>query len=233
MKDPYVQDNGTLKNKLNISDSKVLYVKELEYSSIRMFELFSGKKNLKRTYDLQHLKNIHKYIFNDVYDWAGKIRNVDIAKGNTLFCKTINIENYSENIFSELKRKNFFINNSKEELAHNLAKTFLDINALHPFREGNGRTQREFIRELAEDRGYNLSFNNITKDQMIELSIKDDPKKLAQVFFNNMEKIQEKEIENPFEKFLKEKETPLPENKISDSWEDKVSKDNSLTLGDD
>lgn len=222
MKDPYVQDNGTLKNKLNISDSKVLYVKELEYSSVRMFELFSGKKNLKRTYDLQHLKNIHKYIFNDVYGWAGKIRNVDIAKGNTLFCKTINIENYSENIFSELKRKNFFINNSKEELAHNLAKIFLDINALHPFREGNGRTQREFIRELAEDRGYNLSFNNITKDQMIELSIKDDSKKLVQVFFNNMEKIQEKE-----------KETSLSENKISDSWEDKVSKENSLILGDD
>lgn len=63
MKDPYVQDNGTLKNKLNISDSKVLYVKELEYSSVRLFELFSRKKNLKKTYDLKHLKNIHKYIF--------------------------------------------------------------------------------------------------------------------------------------------------------------------------
>ena len=48
MKDPYVQDNGTLKNKLNISDSKVLYVKELEYSSVRLFELFSRKKNLKK-----------------------------------------------------------------------------------------------------------------------------------------------------------------------------------------
>lgn len=227
MRDPYVQENGTLKNKLNISDNEILQDKERKISSLRAFEL-SKSREIKRTYDLQHLKNIHKYIFSDIYDWAGKIRNID----NTLFCKPINIESYSENIFSELKRKNFFINNSREELAHNLAKTFLDINALHPFREGNGRTQREFIRELAEDRGYSLNYKNITENQMIELSIKDDPKELAKIFLSNMEKLQKKEVENPFEKLLKSKEDSLKSEKTMDSWEKKLLNDKKyLILG--
>lgn len=230
MKDPYVQSNGTLKNKLNIVDPKELEKKERKITSLKVYEI-SERKNIKRTYDINHLKNIHKKIFEDIYEWAGKIRNVDIAKGNTLFCKAINIENYAENIFSEIKRKNFFINCSKEDLAYNLAKTFLDLNALHPFREGNGRTQREFIRELTEDRGYIIDFDKISKEKMIEVSIKDNAKELSSIFSEIMTKIEEKKL-NPFEELLKERQNSLEARKNISSWEEKVLNDkNSLTLG--
>ena len=190
--DKYVYINSeVLKNKFNITDEKELARKERTKSSIRLLEILDGEAKIKHTFDLEHLQKIHKYLFQDIYTWAGKIRDVDIAKGDTLFCKAINIDNFSKEIFSKLQKENFFKGiTKKEELVEKLASLFLDINALHPFREGNGRTQREFVRELAEERGYNLDFKNISKEEMIELSIRDNPKELAR---------------NPFRKYKRKK----------------------------
>lgn len=210
--DKYVYVNSeVLKNKFNITDEKELARKERTKSSIRLLEILDGEAKIKHTFDLEHLQKIHKYLFQDIYTWAGKIRDVDIAKGDTLFCKAINIDNFSKEIFSKLQKENFFKGiTKKEELVEKLASLFLDINALHPFREGNGRTQREFVRELAEERGYNLDFKNISKEEMIELSIRDNPKELAKIFLENIREIKK-------------------EKKITNPWKDKVNsdKDNS------
>lgn len=210
--DKYVYINSeVLKNKFNITDEKELARKERTKSSIRLLEILDGEAKIKHTFDLEHLQKIHKYLFQDIYTWAGKIRDVDIAKGDTLFCKAINIDNFSKEIFSKLQKENFFKGiTKKEELVEKLASLFLDINALHPFREGNGRTQREFVRELAEERGYNLDFKNISKEEMIELSIRDNPKELAKIFLENIREIKK-------------------EKKITNPWKDKVNsdKDNS------
>ena len=224
MNDPYIQNNGTMKNKLNISDREELEKAERMITALRLYELQKNNK-IKRTYNLGHLKNIHKALFNDIYSWAGKIRTVDIAKGNTLFCKAVNIENFAESVFSELKIKNFSQDIPKELLAENLAKIFLDINALHPFREGNGRTQREFIRELAEDRGYVLDFENINNEKMIELSIKDDYKELSKVFLEKMKRIKEQEI-NPWDK-SDNIDNSINEN---DPWAKKLNEDKSFDI---
>lgn len=210
--DKYVYINSeVLKNKFGITEEKELARKERTKSSIRLLEVLDGEAKIKHTFDLEHLQKIHKYLFQDIYSWAGKIRDVDIAKGDTLFCKAINIDNFSKKIFSKLQKENFFKGIAKkEELVEKLASLFLDINALHPFREGNGRTQREFVRELAEERGYNLDFKNISKEEMIELSIRDNSKELAKIFLENIREIK------------KEKKIPNP-------WKDKVNsdKDNS------
>lgn len=214
--DKYVYINSeVLKNKFGITDEKELARKERTKSSIRLLEILDGEAKIKHTFDLEHLQKIHKYLFQDIYTWAGKIRDVDIVKGNTLFCKAINIDNFSKEIFSKLQRENFFKGTTKkEELVEKLATLFLDINALHPFREGNGRTQREFVRELAEERGYDLDFKNISKEEMIELSIRDNPKEVAKIFLENIrEKKKEKEILNPWSK------------DVDNSWTKKVNND--------
>lgn len=139
--DKYVYTNSeVLKNKFDIRKSEDLARKERTLTSIRLLEILDDKSKIKHTFDLKHLQKIHKYIFQDLYNWAGKLRDVDIAKGGTLFCKAINIDSFSKDIFSKLQKENWLKDYSKEEIAEKLAILFLDINALHPFREGNGRT---------------------------------------------------------------------------------------------
>ena len=117
----------------------------------------------------EHLKRIHKYIFQDIYDWAGKVRWVNIAKGN-LFCHYEFIESNADTLFQQLKQENFLNDVSSEDMPIRLAYYFSEINVIHPFREGNGRTQRLFIEYLAEKNGYTIDFSNITKQEMIQAS---------------------------------------------------------------
>lgn len=157
MGDKYVYP-GTkiLVNKLGIRDKKLLEKKEKNLSGARLLEL-RIKNDMKKTFDFNYLKKLHRHIFQDIYPWAGTVRDVNIAKGKSIFCLVEHIESYGETIFKKIKDADYFKNiNNKSELALKLAETMLDINALHPFRDGNGRTQREFIRQLAEERGYEL-----------------------------------------------------------------------------
>ena len=136
---------------------------------LRLYELLN--KPIKGNFDLKHLQSIHKYIFQDLYIWAGEIRTVDIAKDN-MFCKAIFIEDQAKEIFLNLKKEKYLLGLDKKTFAKRLAFYFSEINALHPFREGNGRSQREFIRSLALKNGYLIYFNRVLKDEMISASKK-------------------------------------------------------------
>ena len=194
--DKYVYPNtNVLKNKLNIKEQGKLTEIERRSTSARYMELENKKVLLKKTFDFEHLKKIHNHLFKDIYSWAGKVRDVDIAKGNSLFCRAVHIKGYAEDIFKKIKKEDFFKGKNKEELSLKLAETLLDLNALHPFREGNGRAQREFIRELAEERGYKLSFEHFTQKENIELSdLTLKPQKLADKLIEGMEVIKEKDV---------------------------------------
>ena len=159
-------DSEVLKNKLNITDKNELFEAEKELTAIRLKEL--QDKPIKGNFDFKHLKAIHKYIFQDIYDWAGEIRTVDIAKGN-MFCKVQFIHIQAEEIFKKINLQSLESINY-DEFISKIAYYFSEINALHPFREGNGRTQREFIRELALKCGYKIDFSKISKEQMLEAS---------------------------------------------------------------
>ena len=160
-------DSDVLINKLDIRDMDKLHKFERKLTMIRLSELFDYP--IKGNYDFKHLKDIHRFIFQDIYDWAGNVRIVDIAKGN-MFCNVKFIDNQAEEIFSKLKKEKYLSGFSEEDFIKRLAYYFSEINALHPFREGNGRAQREFIRLLALKNGYVIKFERISEDEMIRAS---------------------------------------------------------------
>ncbi|MBQ8992060.1 Fic family protein [Candidatus Saccharibacteria bacterium] len=168
MQDPYCYPNSSvLKNKLGIIDEDELYNEERNFTNLREEELL--RSQILGKFDLKHLQDIHHYLFQDIYDWAGKIRTVDIAKGN-LFCKVELIRPQAEIIFNGLKSEKYLRGLGTIQFTNRLAYYLGEINALHPFREGNGRSEREFIRELAFQNGYFLSFKDITQKELIETS---------------------------------------------------------------
>lgn len=160
------QNTNVLKNKLNIHDFEKLQEAERKITMLRIFDLIDVP--IEGNFDLKHFKEIHKYIFQDIYDWAGEFRTVDIAKGN-MFCKVQFIHIQAEEIFKKINLQSLESINY-DEFISKIAYYFSEINALHPFREGNGRTQREFIRELALKCGYKIDFSKISKEQMLEAS---------------------------------------------------------------
>lgn len=158
---------NVLKNKLNIREQETLYVYERKLTMLRLRELI--KKPISGEFNLEHLQAIHWYIFQDIYDWAGEIRKVEIAKQN-MFCKVMFIRRQADEIFGRLRREKYLSGLSKKEFSRRIAFYFSEINALHSFREGNGRSQREFIRCLALQNGYVIRFANVSKEEMIEAS---------------------------------------------------------------
>lgn len=134
----------TLKNKLNIIDSDELKEKEAEISFERLVELYENP--IQGDFDAEHLKQIHKYLFDDLYEWAGEYRYVDMQK-ETGFTSYEMIPFYLK---SELDLMNEEIKYVKEarSLASFLATYYAQLMAIHPFREGNGRSCREFLREF-------------------------------------------------------------------------------------
>lgn len=160
-------DSDVLINKLDIREKEKLYAFERKLTMLRLLELID--QPLEGKYDFDHLKKIHRYIFQDIYDWAGEIRKVDIAKEN-MFCNVKFIDMQARDIFEKLKEEEYLYGLQKGEFVKRLAYFFSEINALHPFREGNGRSQREFIRSLALKNGYIISFANISKSEMIKAS---------------------------------------------------------------
>ena len=159
--------SNVLKNKMGIRDMEQLHEMERKLTMLRILELLD--KPVRGTFDLKHLQAVHAYIFQDVYDWAGELRKVDIAKGN-MFCNAMFLSGQAEEIFGKLKAENYLHGLEEDGFAIRLAYYFSEINALHPFREGNGRSQREFIRCLALHNGYVINFVNADKDEMLEAS---------------------------------------------------------------
>ncbi|MEZ3471112.1 MAG: Fic family protein [Schaedlerella sp.] len=160
-------NSDVLKNKIGIQDMEKLQRLERRLTMLRILELVD--KPIQGKFDLQHLCLIHRYIFQDVYDWAGEIRKVDIAKGS-MFCNVKFIESQAAEIFKKLKSEDYLQGLNEENTASRLAYYFSEINALHPFREGNGRSQREFIRTLALHIGYVINFAKVSKEEMLKAS---------------------------------------------------------------
>jgi len=159
-------DSNTLKNKLNILDAEELKHVEREITALRtaqiMVEGIDGK------FDFDHLKAIHRFLFQDIYKWAGEIRNVNISKGNQ-FCLFQYIEEQMNQIFMQLRQENYLRDcHEFEEFGKRLSYYLSEMNAIHPFREGNGRVQRLFLEELAAFNGYRLDFLKISSKEMLD-----------------------------------------------------------------
>ena len=152
-------NSNTLINKLDIKDDKLLQKYEAKITAAKLLAL--RQKGIIGNFDVEHLNAIHTYLFEDIYSFAGKYRNENIAKGVFRFAEWEYIEPELQRLFKELKNENYLADLSKEELAERLAYYLSELNVLHPYREGNGRTTREFIRELALKNGYVLNLKHM------------------------------------------------------------------------
>jgi cell filamentation protein len=147
---------GILRNKENIERGDLLLAFESFKCSQRLEELRKKPIHIR---DSTSLLAIHKHLFQDVYAWAGRKRTVEISKDGKQFFPVNYFDTafvYIDNLVSEY---NTVDKKDKAGLAVKLAEILDTINYLHPFREGNGRTQREFIRVLALEKGYALNLN--------------------------------------------------------------------------
>jgi len=174
--------SNVLKNKLNIRDNKLLKTAEEEITLIKQMELL--KNPIKGNFSKAHLMNIHKFIFEDIYSFAGKIRREQISKADTLFYPPNLIDRELDKVFAKIKEKNMLKETGEDKVFDNLAYVMAELNIIHPFIEGNGRSIREFIRLMAKRMGYDLNWGNVDKEELLEASILsvDNYKVLIRVF---------------------------------------------------
>ncbi|MCF7516560.1 Fic family protein [Pseudoalteromonas sp. L23] len=167
--DSYCYPNSdVLVNKLNITNADELAKAELEFTAFRYSEYTSNIKSLDE-FNLNHLQHLHWYLFQDVYAWAGEIRTVDISKGDTRFCTCSRIDVEVKKQFQQIGSLD--INADKAELLVQLADIYCELNIIHPFREGNGRTQRFFFEELLFFLGMIVNWPDISKDEWVQANI--------------------------------------------------------------
>ena len=158
-------DSHVLKNKLIILDSETLATAEREITAARIAEIMD--KPVRGNFDFNHLQAIHHAIFRDIFEWAGVPRTVDISKGNQ-FCLYRHLNTYAGGIFDTLNKEEFLRCVTANDMPERLAYYMSEINVLHPFRDGNGRTQRVFIEYLAQCAGFDVDFSSVSGDEMIE-----------------------------------------------------------------
>ena len=107
--------------------------------------------------NVPHYKAVHRHLFRDVYDWAGKFRTVRITKDTSTFCYPENIAAEMTKLFAELKQQRYLRRLKADAFADGAAWFLSELNAIHPFREGNGRAQVSFLALLADRAGHPLS----------------------------------------------------------------------------
>lgn len=168
--DDYVYPGTTvLRNKADLQDQAALDAFEADATAVRMLELL--EQPIEGRFDFAHLCAIHHHLFRDVYAWAGQIRTVDISRDTSRFANASRIEAYLGGVLAKLPAENCLRGLQPDPFLARLAHYMGEINATHPFRDGNGRTQRMFCALLAEQAGYFIDFESVDQDQMYRVMI--------------------------------------------------------------
>ncbi|MEI6850988.1 MAG: Fic family protein [Candidatus Saccharibacteria bacterium] len=164
--DPYIDlKNGVLFNLFNAKDKKTLDQIEAELTVTAITTIIEDP--IVGKFDLKHLMAVHKRLFSDIYSWAGKLRTVEISKGNTKFASVEYLEQAANNVFYELKSEKYLDDLGDEEYAVRFAHYYSEVNILHPFREGNGRAERAFFTLLAQRSGRYVLWNMMDPDKAL------------------------------------------------------------------
>ncbi|MBP3222569.1 MAG: Fic family protein [Actinomycetaceae bacterium] len=174
---------GVLRNLLDERTYETLRAKEYLLTEMRTVEIYQGDADIVRTYDSEHIKSIHAYVFQDVYEWAGQYRSVDMFKGGNGFAlvdskSDMSIDSYMNDVHS------FIVDNSwstlsHEDFAQQSAKVFASLNRAHPFREGNGRASKVFMEHVAELSSFQFEFHRIDADVWNEMSWMSSPDRFS------------------------------------------------------
>lgn len=149
-------------NKLGLQEQDAL--NDAEYMSVSIYTAELMKTDFTEPFTFEFYCYIHKVLFGDIYDWAGEIRTVDISKKGTNFCRSGNIRSLGKAKFDYLQRNNEFNSLSRDEYIKEIADFYHELNMLHPFREGNGRTERLFFSLLLKRNGNSIDFAKCDTD---------------------------------------------------------------------
>lgn len=170
--DPYFdQSIGELRNLLDVKSAEELHEREPQIVFANETELESV--GIPRSNDLEEVLLIHRQLFKNIYDWAGQIRTVDIRKSDEnseFFLIVSKIHDGANYVFTEFAKENFLLGLGRVSFAKRLAYYYDQLNYIHPFREGNGRTQRIFWSRVARDAGYEVDWDAIVGDENNEAS---------------------------------------------------------------
>ena len=161
----YPPDYTVLRNNLDIRDAPALEAAERELVAQRLLEPVPAGD-----FDLAHLKAIHRHLFQDVYAWAGEIRTVEIARGESRFQPTRFIETGMADIHHRIVAARYFAGLGPDEFAGGAGPVLGDVNHVHPFREGNGRTQLQYLKQLAARAEHVLDLTRLDRTAWLDAS---------------------------------------------------------------
>ncbi|WP_342590734.1 Fic/DOC family protein [Paeniglutamicibacter terrestris] len=169
--DPYLDPStGILRNLVGATTSKELAAAEADLVAARVIQL-RDSAHIEPSRDLQEFQAIHRQLFGDIFAWAGHLRTIDLARPhNEPFCPVNLIERAAATISRELAEDNHLQGLERREFVEKLSFYYDSFNYIHPFREGNGRTQREFWTRVAEDAGWYIDWGKVHGKQLNEAS---------------------------------------------------------------
>ena len=192
-RDPYLYPTlDVLRNRLGIRQAQRLEQTAWEFTSLRAATIPLGPRGR----GLPHLCAIHRQLYQDLFDWAGKLREIDIYQGDTPFCHFAWIEKEGNALMRKLEEEDYLCEQPRETFVERLSWYYGEINVLHPFRLGNGLTQRIFFEQLAIHAGYLLDWRGIEPDawsQANQLGAMGDPEPLERIFRNVVSEARESE----------------------------------------
>lgn len=167
--DPYVYPGtDVLRNNFAIRNARSLQIVEDNITAAKLAQL--ERRPLPGRYDVAHLQSFHREIFADVYPWAGEIRSVYIAKSQ-LFAAPQHIRPYLDDQLAQPADENHLRGLNRSRFVERATHYLAELNAVHPFREGNGRAQRAFVGQLARDAGYKIAWRYLDAKRNVDASI--------------------------------------------------------------
>lgn len=162
-------DSHVLKNRLNIRDHAELKQAEEEFVAVKQLVLLQDP--IKGRFTMNHLLRIHRFLFEDVYPFAGRLRREQISKGDTLFYPPDLIERELRRVFREIHEREMLCEKELQAQLRNLSHVMAELNIIHPFREGNGRSIRELIRCMALMYGLFINWGNTNRDALMDAAV--------------------------------------------------------------
>lgn len=158
-----------LMNKLGLEKQDALDYAEKIATSLRAVEI--ENELFSAPFSFEAYCDIHRRLFGDIYEWAGELRTIDISKQGTNFCPAKDVLEIGTAIFNRLQSENEFKSLPKGRYVSEISELYHDINMLHPFREGNGRTQRLFFALLIRRAGYEIDFADCDLERLMVATI--------------------------------------------------------------
>lgn len=166
--DFYCYPNSTvLKNLADLRSAEELEAFETAMTAQRFDEPLPAGR-----FSMSHYLAVHHHIFQDVYAWAGKLRRIRVGKGGNWFCYPEHIQREMQQLFRELRHKQFLRGLRRETFVDEASSFLSALNAIHAFRDGNGRTQLAFLAMVADRAGYPLLASRLRPAEFLAAMIK-------------------------------------------------------------